>query len=163
MKFVLFRGLLCMCLLISINTACADPPPKNGLVSLHFGPYVQHYDKKPYHNSFPWFVNVEWEWASRWEVGAAYFRNSFYQPSGYVYGGKRWIYGSEDSHLYFKLTAGALLGYVKPYDNKIPVNFNGIGLGIIPVVGYKYKRASTQFVILWTEGFMVTVGYDIWK
>jgi hypothetical protein len=55
------------------------------------------------------------------------------------------------------------MGYVEPHENKIPVNANGIGLGIIPTVGYKYKRATTQFVILWDEGFMLTVGYDIWK
>jgi hypothetical protein len=150
---------------MSINSACADPLPEKGLLGLHFGPYVYHYGGNDSDdNAFPWYVALEWEWPSRWEVGVSYFRNSHYQPSGYVYGGKRWkIFGCEESHLFFKLTAGALLGYVKPYDNKIPVNANGIGLGIIPTVGYKYKRATTQFVILWDEGFMVTVGYDIWK
>jgi hypothetical protein len=149
---------------MNFTPACADPSPKNGLVALHFGPYVHHYGHKPEDNSFPWFVALEWESASRWEVGGAYFTNSHYQPSGYIYGGKRWkIYGCEDSHLFFKLTAGAILGYVKPFDHTIPINCNGIGLGVIPAIGYKYKRASTQFVILWDQGFMVTVGYDIWK
>jgi hypothetical protein len=147
-----------------VNFACADPLTENGLVALHFGPYVYHYDDNSRFNSYPWLVGIEWESASRWEIGGAYFRNSYYQPSGYVYGGKRWkIYGCEDSHLFFKITAGALMGYVKPYNNEIPLNANGIALGIIPVVGYKYKRASTQFVIIWNQGFLLTVGYDIWK
>ena len=55
------------------------------------------------------------------------------------------------------------MGYVAPYENKIPVNYNGLGLGIIPAVGYKYNHASTQFVILGTSGVMWTVGYDFWN
>ena len=61
------------------------------------------------------------------------------------------------------MTAGLLLGYVEPYEHKIPVNWNGIGLGIIPAVGYKYRRASTQFVTLGVSGFMLTLGYDLWQ
>ena len=65
--------------------------------------------------------------------------------------------------MFFKITAGAIIGYFEPYENQLPVNDNGIGLGIIPAIGYKYKRASTQFVVLGTSGFMITLGYDIWK
>lgn len=165
MRLLVYCAILSICLHLGIYSAFADTSPENGVLSLHFGPYVHHYDGTDSDvNAFPFFVNLEWEWPSRWEVGAAYFRNSHYQPSGYVYGGKRWkVYGCENSHLFFKITAGAILGYIKPYDNKIPVNLDGIGLGIIPTIGYKYHRASTQFVILWNEGFMLTVGYDIWR
>jgi hypothetical protein len=113
----------------------------------------------PEHNSYPWFVALEWESASRWELGGAFFRNSFHQPCGYLYGGKRWIYGSPEQHVFFKVTAGAIIGYFEPYENKLPVNDNGIGLGIIPAIGYKYRRVSTQFVVLGTSGFMITLGY----
>ena len=128
-----------------------------------FSPYVVHYERDPEHNSYPWFVALEWESASRWELGGAFFKNSFHQPCGYLYGGKRWIYGSPEQHMFFKITAGAIIGYFEPYENQLPVNDNGIGLGIIPAIGYKYKRASTQFVVLGTSGFMITLGYDIWK
>jgi hypothetical protein len=131
-------------------------------LQLYFGPYLIHYDYDPKHNDYPWFTGVEWESKSRWEVGTAYFENSFYQPCGYVYGGKRFIYGSEDSHLFARITLGALLGYVKPYDKKIPLNANGIAFAIIPAVGYKYKRTSVQCAILALSGLMFTVGYDIW-
>lgn len=154
---------LCLCLLIHVTCTRADNSAEGGALTAHFGPYVYHYGNGSGRNSLPWFVALEWESASRWEVGGSFFRNSHYQPCGYIYGGKRWIVGPMDNHLFFKITAGAILGYVKPYDHKIPINHDGIGLGIIPAIGYKYRRVSTQFVILGTAGFMLTVGYDIWK
>ena len=150
------------CLAGNASSSHADVFAEDDHLQLFFGPYLVHYDYSPDHNNYPWFVGVEWESKSRWEVGAAYFRNSFYQPSGYVYGGKRFIYGTEDSHLFARITLGALLGYVKPFDNKIPINANGIGLGIVPAVGYKYKRTSVQCAFLGFSGLMFTVGYDVW-
>ncbi len=148
-------------LFIRANVAHADFFTEDDRVSIIFGPVTYHYSHNPEHNSFPWFTAIEWESASRWELGGALFKNSFSQPCGYLYGGKRWIAGSPVEHVFFKLTGGALLGYVKPYENKIPANADGVGLGVIPAVGYKYQRTSTQFVILGTSGFMLTLGYDL--
>ena len=150
-------------LFIQANVAHADLLAEDDRVSIIFGPITYHYSHNPEHNPYPWFTGIEWESASRWEMGGALFRNSFSQPSGYLYGGKRWIAGPPDEHFFFKVTGGALIGYVKPNDKKIPVNANGLGLGIIPAVGYKYQRASTQLVILGTSGFMWTLGYDLWN
>lgn len=148
-------------LFIQATVAHADFFAEDDRVSAIFGPITYHYSPSSKHNPFPWFAAIQWESASRWELGGALFRNSFYQPCGYFYGGKRWTAGSPDEHIFFKLTAGALVGYVKPYDKKIPVNADGFGLGIIPAVGYKYQRASTQFVILGKAGFLWTLGYDL--
>ena len=148
-------------LFIKATVVHADFFGEDERVSVIFGPVTYHYSHNPEHNSFPWFTAIELESASRWELGGALFNNSFSQPCGYLYGGKRWIAGSPDEHFFVKLTGGALIGYVKPYDKKIPVNADGLGLGVIPAVGYKYKRASTQFVILGTAGFMLTLGYDL--
>jgi hypothetical protein len=152
-----------ICLCFSPYTALAENDPDGSLVTLHFSPYVVHFSNNPEHNSYPWFTDIEWESASQWELGGAFFINSYDQPCGYLYGGKRWIFGPREQHLFLKLTAGAIIGYFEPYENKLPINANGIGLGIIPAIGYKYQRASTQFVLLGTSGFMITVGYDIWK
>ncbi|OGU13402.1 MAG: hypothetical protein A2076_17285 [Geobacteraceae bacterium GWC2_53_11] len=133
------------------------------LVQLSFAPYIYHYNHGRNYNASPWYTGLEWESAKRWELGAAYFSNSYNQPCGYVYGGKRFIAGSPDNHLFLKITAGAILGYVHPYESKIPVNKDGIGLGIIPAVGYKYKRVTTQIAVLSMSGLMVNFGYDIWK
>jgi hypothetical protein len=163
MKYLLLCVAAYVCLCGSPSAASADTASEGSLVALHFSPYVVHYSRNPEHNSYPWFVDLEWESASRWELGGAFFMNSFHQPCGYLYGGKRWIFGPPEQHLFFKITAGAIVGYFEPYENKLPVNDNGIGLGIIPAIGYKYGRASTQFVMLGTSGFMITLGYDIWK
>jgi hypothetical protein len=154
--------LVCVCLAGTAFSSHADVFTEGDHLQLYFGPYLIHYYYSADHNDYPWFIGAEWESASRWEAGAAYFRNSFYQPSGYVYGGKRFIYGSEESHLFLRVTLGAILGYVKPNENKIPINANGIGLGIIPAVGYKYKRTTVQCAFLGTVAAMFVVGYDVW-
>ena len=163
MRYFLLCGAFLTSLLMQDTVAQADVFAKDDLIAVIFGPYLVHYTPSDNQNSFPWFTGLEWESASRWEVGGAFFSNSYYQPCGYLYGGKRWILGTEDEHLFLKMTAGALLGYVEPYEHKIPVNWNGIGVGIIPAVGYKYKRASTQIAILGVSGLMLTLGYDLWK
>lgn len=162
MRFRLCCLVMFLCLCFNLRSAAANEAP-GGLVALHFSPYVVHYEYDREHSSFPWFTAIEWESASRWEIGGAFFENSFHQPCGYIYGGKRWIFGPEEQHLFLKLTAGAIIGYFEPYENKLPINADGVGLGIIPALGYKYQRASTQFVVLGTSGFMITLGYDIWK
>jgi len=162
MKNVLILLGFCCCLLFATRVSCAGELSEGGTLSVHFSPYVIHYDENSEHNKYPWFTNIEWEFASKWEIGGAYFRNSYYQPCGYIYGGKRWTFGPRDHHLFLKLTAGAIIGYFRPYENKLPINADGLGLGIIPTIGYKYQRASTQLVVLGTAGIMFTVGYDVW-
>ncbi len=160
--------LLCCSLWLFVLTDAAELSAgvfsEGDLVQVNFGPYIYHYSSTPGRNPYPWFTGLEWESASRWEVGGAVFSNSYYQPCGYLYGGKRFIIlGAPDEHLFFKLTVGAIFGYFRPYENKIPVNKDGIGLGVVPTIGYKYKRATAQFVILGTSALMLNFGYDIWK
>lgn len=130
---------------------------------LQAGPYVYHNSEEVEHNNLPLLVGVEWESASRWELGASYFENSFYQPCIYIYAGKRWFWRSANEGLYFKLTGGPLYGYKDPYEEKVPLNYNGLGLGVIPAIGYQYQRASAQLVVLGTAGLMLTFAYDFWK
>jgi hypothetical protein len=143
--------------------AHADVFADGDQVMLQIGPYIFHRSNETDHNSQPRLIGVEWESASRWELGASYFKNSFYQPSIYIYGGKRWFLGSGDEGFYVKLTGGPLYGYKDPYEDKVPLNDNGIGLAIIPAIGYQYQRANAQLVILGTAAVMLTLGYDFWK
>ncbi len=144
-------------------TAHADVFADGDQVMLQIGPYMYHTSDDPEHNNVPKLVGVEWESASRWELGASYFENSFYQPCIYIYAGRRWFLGSRDDGFYVKLSGGPLYGYKDPYEDKVPVNFNGLALAIIPAVGYQYKRTNAQLVILGTAGLMLTFGYDFWK
>lgn len=132
-------------------------------IMLHAGPYVYHRDRGSDHNDLPLLVGVEWESASRLELGISYFENSFYQPCVYAYVGKRWFLRPESEGFYLKLTGGPLYGYKGEYENKVPLNHNGLGLGIIPGIGYQHERAHAQLVVLGTAGLMLTFGYDFWK
>ena len=144
-------------------TARADVFADGDQLMLQIGPYVYHHDNDTDHNNEPMLVGVEWESASRWEIGASYFKNSFDQPCVYLYAGKRWFLRSGDEGFFVKLTGGPLYGYKDPYEDKVPLNDNGLGFAIIPGIGYQYKRANAQLVILGTAAVMLTFGYDIWK
>jgi len=152
-------GALWMC----SGTVHADVFTDGDHVMLQVGPYVYHYHHNDEHNDTPGLVGVEWESATRWEIGASYFKNSFSQPCVYLYGGKRWFWRAADEGPYFKITGGPLYGYKGAYEDKIPLNSNGVGLAIIPGVGYQYQRASAQLVILGTAAVMLTFGYDFGK
>ena len=157
------RTLVYVAALACASTARADVFTDGDQVMLQIGPFIYHTSHDSDHNDQPWLVGVEWESASRWELGASYFENSFYQPCVYIYGGRRWFLRSADDGFYFKLTAGPLYGYKDQYEDKVPLNNNGLGLAIIPAIGYQYKRTNAQLVILGTAALMLTFGYDFWK
>jgi hypothetical protein len=150
-------------LLACTSTADAGVFTEGDSLMLQAGPYVYHKNDNPDHNNEPLLVGVEWESVSRWEVGASYFENSFYQPCIYIYVGKRWFLGPADDGFYLKLTGGPLYGYKDEYEDKVPFNHNGLGLAILPAVGYQYERANVQLVTLGTAGVLLTIGYEFWK
>lgn len=154
-----------LALSIACGTARGDVFTEGDSLMLQFGPYVYHLHYDPKHNDHPSLFGLEWESRSRLELGAVWFLNSFYQPSEYAYVGKRWfLYNPKDNDgLYVKLTAGPLYGYKGQYADNIPFNHNGLGVVAIPGIGYQYERASAQFVLLGTNGFLVTFGLQIGK
>jgi hypothetical protein len=162
-RFMLIGCILSLVVLCGTANSGEGVFSEGDLIQISFGPYIHHYYSNPKHNPYPWYTSLEWESATRWEIGGAYFINSYNQPCGYLYGGKRFIYGSQDNHLFLKITAGAIIGYVSPYEDRIPVNSNGIGLGVIPAVGYKYKRVTSQIAILGISALMLNFGYDLWN
>ncbi|MEK6211468.1 MAG: hypothetical protein AABM64_14045 [Pseudomonadota bacterium] len=165
-RFVIrsLRTLACVALVALCTwTAHANVFADGDHVMLQAGPYAYHRYQDTEHNNLPWLIGVEWESASRWELGASYFENSFYQPSIYIYAGRRWFLRSADEGFYVKVTGGPLYGYKEPYEDKIPLNYRGFGLVVIPAIGYQYQRASAQLVIFGTAGLMLTFGYDFWK
>lgn len=132
-------------------------------VMLAFGPYVAHRENSRDHNQWPRLIGVEYESASHWLVGAAAFRNSYYQNAAYVYAGNRWFLDSINENLYAKISAGLVYGYKDPYEDRLPVNSNGYGLAIAPALGYQFGRANAQIVLLGTAAVTFTFGYDFWN
>ncbi len=132
-------------------------------VMLQVGPYVFHRLDNDGHNQWPHLVGVEYELGSHWLGGASSFRNSYYQNAVYVYAGRRWFLDQVNPNLYLKISAGVVYGYKEPYEDRLPVNNNGYGLGIAPALGYQFGRANAQLVFLGTAAVNFTFGYDFWN
>lgn len=143
--------------------AHADALVEGDRVMVEVGPYVYHRIDNTGHNQWPRLFGVEYEARSHWLGGAVSFRNSYYQNAAYVYAGRRWFIDAVDENLYLKVSAGFVYGYKDPYEDKLPVNHNGYGLGIVPALGYQFGRANAQLVFLGTAALAVTFGYDFWN
>ena len=134
----------------------------HGRVMLQFAPDAFHYNKSPEHAKHSWLVGGEYLWPNGWLAGYAYFNNSFDQKSHYAYGGYTWrLSGSGSRYWYLKLTAGLVVGYREPYEDKIPFNQNGVAPGLIPGVGYQFDRFNAQLNAFGTSGLIITFGYDV--
>ena len=92
-------------------------------------------------------------------MGAAAFKNSFGQPSQYVYIGKLWRPWDAVPLVHVKLTGGLLHGYKGEYKDKVPFNSdNGIAPLLLPSIGLSGKRFTTDLVIFGTAGALLTIG-----
>ena len=134
---------------------------EDDLLMVQGAPDVIHYSKDDEHADHSWLVGVEWQNAGRWLAGWSYFNNSFDQKCHYIYGGKSWPIEAVHPSVYFKLTGGVVLGYDEPYEDKIPLNNNGVAPGIVPALGVKYDRFSVQLNVLGTAALMFTLGFDL--
>jgi hypothetical protein len=88
--------------------------------------------------------------------GLSFFKNSFGQPSQFVYWGQQW---DVNDYVYAKVSAGLLHGYKGKYRDKIPFNKLGVAPGIIPTLGFRYKDFSVEGIMLGTSAGMIAVGY----
>jgi hypothetical protein len=153
------------CLLASITTMPAratdfttlgDPGHWRVLVS----PYTRHWRYSDEHRSV-YALGVERQRDDRWLGGAAYFRNSFGQPSAYVYVGKRFeaVWGVPE--LYGQVTGGVIYGYVGKYKKKLALNFNGFAPAVLPSMGWQFnKEASVSLHLLGDAGVMIQLAWD---
>ena len=126
-----------------------------------YAPFTHHYSPSEEHR-YVWLVGVERERADQRLSGITYFSNSFGQPSTYIYPwGKAYRNLGGVEGLYAKWSAGLLYGYVKPYENKVPLNVNGFSPAIIPSIGYETKGYGIQINSLALAGLMVQINIPI--
>jgi hypothetical protein len=119
--------------------------------------YTKHWSENPDHNNKQKLIGPELVFANDFLVGFAYFKNSFGQPSEYLYIGKTWpLFHS--NYFYFKLTGGLLHGYKEPYEDKIPLNGLGVAPAILPSFGVRYKKVMMELQIAGTSAITVTAG-----
>jgi len=157
----------CLAALLAVLPAVAAeaPPPESTtgreIVMIQASPDVIHFTSDPDHVNWSWMVGAEWQRPSRWLFGFSYFNNSFGQRSQYYYTGYVWNPIDRNPGWYVKLTGGLLYGYKEPYENKVPYNHNGYAPGLVPALGYKWDRWSTQVSLLGNAALMISVGYDL--
>ena len=92
--------------------------------------------------------------------GAAFFRNSYGQPSAYVFTG--WdlpSFSKVHDRLYGFVTAGILYGYVDEYKRKVPLNVRGFSPAIVPSLGLRFtQQTSAEVHVLGTAAVMFGIN-----
>lgn len=120
--------------------------------------YGRHWSPDERHTNNFRLLNLEVQRPSQWVYGFAYFRNSFDQPSQYLYLGKQWRPFESYPLVHLKLTGGVLHGYKGEFRDKIPFNGSGIAPALLPSIGLSGKRFTSDFILFGTAGMMLTVG-----
>jgi len=119
--------------------------------------YTKHWDPDPDHTNHQKLIGPELFFENNYLVGLAIFRNSFDQPSQFLYIGKTWsLFRSR--YFYFKLVGGLLHGYKEPFEDKIPFNGLGVAPAILPSFGFRYKHIMLEAQIAGTAAITITGG-----
>ena len=123
-------------------------------------PFSHHWRYSAEHTSVI-ALGVERQVNDRWLMGGSAFRNSFGQPSAYVYLGQRHDGIWQTPPLYFQWSAGIMYGYVGKYQSKVPLNFGGFSPGALVSLGWQYNReASVAVHALGDAGVMLQLAVD---
>jgi hypothetical protein len=147
-----------------MGSALGDEIPALGEAGhwrLLLSPYALHYRYSPEHKRV-WALGFERQRDDGWLGGASYFRNSFGQPSGYVYIGRRYEHVFGDAPVFAQWSAGVLYGYVGKYKNKVPLNFGGFSPGALASMGWQIDaRSSATLHLLGDAGVMLQLAYEL--
>ena len=121
-------------------------------------PYTHHWSYSPDHKPV-FLAALEERLPHDRFCGVALFRNSFGQPSAYVYTGKQWDGVLDNPKLFTKVSVGLIYGYKDKYQHKIPFNDYGIAPAVIPSLGWQLNRQeSAQVMLLGTAGLLFAYG-----
>jgi hypothetical protein len=124
-------------------------------------PYTRHWRPSEEHRAV-YALGIERQRDDQWLGGAAYFSNSFGQPSAYVYVGKRFEALGGVPQLYGQVTGGVIYGYVGKYKKKLALNYNGFAPAILPSLGWQFDpQRSVSLHLLGDAGLMVQFAWDI--
>lgn len=131
---------------------------------LVIGPFAVHFSNESEHKHV-YLLGIErnvpgapaWSYADATIWGFSAFNNSFGQPSAYAYYGFRWDNLFGHPKWYAKISGGVIYGYKGEYEDKVPFNHDGFGLGIIPAIGYRVTpNDAVQIGTLGTAGLIFT-------
>lgn len=128
-------------------------------------PYTVHYSDNENDGGHDdvWLLGFERERENGWLTGLAYFSNSFGQPCVYYYPwGRTYTDFADIGGLFVKWNAGIVYGYVEPYEDKVPINYNGFSPAFFPSIGYRAKNDfQSQINVLGTAGLMLQFSVPV--
>ncbi len=120
--------------------------------------YTLHFNPDPSHTNKQRGINIEYWAPNKWLFGAAHLRNSFNQPTQYIFTGRLWRPLDSQPMLYVKLTGGLLYGYKGEFRGKIPFNHYGVAPALVPSLGVSVKHFTAEVMLLGAAAAMVNVG-----
>lgn len=124
-------------------------------------PYTYHWNFSEDHREV-YAIALERQRADGWLAGASRFRNSFGQPSAYLYLG--WRSGPlwEQEQLFWQWSGGLLYGYRGRFKDKVPLNVNGFSPGALLSLGWHTSERSAVMVhALAAAGVMLQLSWDL--
>jgi hypothetical protein len=132
-------------------------------LTLHFSDINRDPDSTDEKHKYVWLVGAEKMVTDKYFAGAAFFSNSFGQPTQYVYVGAKFRPWDERPKFFAKISAGVIHGYKPPYDKKIPINTaSGWGLGVIPSIGWDFNdQFAAQLNVLGAAGLMLQMNATV--
>jgi hypothetical protein len=136
-----------------------EQPGDHWRVILSPATYHWHYSADHRH---VYMLGLERQYEGGFEWGTVWFRNSFGQPSEYVYAGRRFDDLTSYKPLFVELTGGVLHGYEPPFQNKVPLNRHGYSPGAVLSVGWQFTpKYSTQVDVLGNAALMFQFSVDL--
>ncbi|MCL5427373.1 hypothetical protein ACQKE4_18930 [Halomonas sp. NPDC076908] len=122
--------------------------------------YTRHFSPDPEHTNQQDLISIELHNPDRWLAGAAWFKNSFDQPTWYVYMGREFPLWqtSQGINVRAKLTGGLLRGYKDEFRDKIPFNRYEVAPAALPSIGVQWGQFESDLIVFGTAGMMVTAG-----
>jgi len=150
--------LACLCATAQADEAPAGAEPNHW--RLVASPYTHHFRYSAEHRPV-WALGIERQHEDGWLGGATYFSNSFGQPSGYLYLGRRHedLFGIDP--LFAQWSAGLMYGYKGKYQTKVPLNYNGYSPGVLVTAGWRFnEQQSVALHLLGDAAVMLQLAYD---
>ena len=162
-RYASVAGLFLLGLTVTLPASALDTtvaPPEEAPHNMFFATSIatRHFRPDEAHNNTQHLLNLEWNYRDNTLVGAAYFKNSYRQPTTLVYWGKKYHPFDVSPNTYVKVVGGLIHGYKDEYQDKIPLNKYGTAPVILPAVGYCYKQLCTEVIVFGTAGAMWTGG-----
>ena len=153
-----------VCLSLLAGPALADGDAfaigNPGYWRLVVSPLTQHFRYSAEHRPV-WALGVERQRSDDWLGGVTYFRNSFGQPSGYLYVGYRFEHVIDNERFFLQWSGGLLYGYKGKYQTKVPLNFNGYAPGMLFSAGWRFNaQNSVALHLLGDAAVMLQLAYE---